>query len=89
MSQSEVLSSVKSPCVDDLDFQHLHAELVRIDVLIRRQIYLWQLAGQDVNDAFRGLYVSDKQANSLLDRPLCGSWGNVEILDNMETDGFE
>jgi hypothetical protein len=74
---------------EDLSFQHLLAELARIDVLIMRQVRLWQAAGQDPNDAFRGLYTSDETAAGLLDRPLGANWGVSKGLDPDEAGRFE
>lgn len=61
----------------DLSTQHLLAELMRIDALLRREVRRWQLAGQDPADAFRGLYVSDGQADALLARSLGMNWGHM------------
>ncbi len=70
---------------DNLSFSHLLAELGRIDLLIRRQVQRWQAAGQNVEDAFRGLYVSDGEAVALLDRPLGGNWGaSVQLTEEIE-----
>ena len=65
---------------DNLSFLHLQAELARLDILIHRQVTRWQLAGQDPNDAFRGLYISDNEANGLLGRGLGGNWGGMVQL---------
>src|SRR5438045_1134532 len=65
---------------DDLSLAYLQAELARIDVLIQREVRRWQLAGQDPNDTFRGLRVSDDEALALLERPFGASWGaTVEL----------
>ena len=64
-----------APREPDLSLVHLEAELARIDVLIRREVRRWQLAGQDPGDAFRGLYVSDAEADMLVARPFGASWG--------------
>jgi hypothetical protein len=64
----------------DLNLKHLQAELARIDALLRREVRRWQLAGQDPTDSFRGLYVSDTQADALLARPFAGSWGQTVDL---------
>jgi hypothetical protein len=69
-----------SPCAlagPDLSLRHLLAELARIDLLLRRDVQLWQRAGQDPADDFRGLYVSDAQADALLSRPFGTSWGQT------------
>jgi ATP-dependent 26S proteasome regulatory subunit len=70
----------------DLNLRHLQAELARIDALLRREVRRWQLAGQDPTDSFRGLYVSDAQADALLARPFAGSWGQtVDLSPEEET----
>jgi len=70
--------------VPDGSLQHLFAELARIDLRIRRQVELWQRAGQDPSDAFRGLYISDAQADALLARPLAAHWGDLTAPDPAE-----
>jgi hypothetical protein len=72
----------------DLSLGHLEAELARIDVSLRRQARLWQLAGQDPADAFRGLYVSEKEAEALLARPLASHWGRAATLSAAEEEAF-
>jgi len=71
-----------------LNLQHLQAELARIDALIRHQVRRWQRAGQDPSDAFRGLYVSDAQADGLLARPFGSHWGQAAILTAQEIQAF-
>jgi SpoVK/Ycf46/Vps4 family AAA+-type ATPase len=66
----------------------LQAELARIDVLLRREIRRWRLAGQDPTDAFRGLYVSDAQADALLARPFGTNWGQTVALEPEEAQAF-
>src|SRR4051812_14811684 len=69
--------SLKSECSkkamnvegDDGNLRYLQAELARIDVLLRREVRRWVLAGQDPNDDYRGLYVTQLEAQQLLDRP--------------------
>ena len=71
--------------IDDLSFLHLQAELARLDILIQRQVIRWQLSGQDPNDAFRGLYVSDHEANALLERSFGANWGGtVQMPEDQE-----
>lgn len=72
----------------DLSLRHLEAALARIDVLLRREVKRWQLAGQDPSDAFRGLYVSDDQADALLSRPLGTNWGHAANPHWAEADAF-
>jgi hypothetical protein len=49
--------SVSTPSQKDVSSQHLQAELARLDDKLQRAVRRWQLAGQDTNDAFRGLYL--------------------------------
>ena len=73
---------------DDLNFQHLQAELLRIDLLIRRQVLGWQKAGQDPKDAFRGLYIADSEAAALVEHPLGANWGQFGLLTAEEEAWF-
>ncbi len=68
--------------------QHLQAELLRLNVLIQREVRRWQLAAQDPNDRFRGLYLSDEQATALLERPFGASWGQTATLTPEEEQAF-
>ncbi|NOZ06905.1 MAG: ATP-binding protein [Chloroflexi bacterium] len=86
--QQKDVPFVEAATKRDLSLSHLQAELARIDVLLRREIRRWQMAGQDQNDAFRGLYISDDEANALLDRPFAASWGNTVTLDPDEDRTF-
>lgn len=63
-----------------IDLYHLQLELQRIDLHLRRAVARWQMAGQDPDDAFRGLYVSDEQVNELLNRPIGINWGHTVTL---------
>lgn len=74
--------------VSELSLLQLLAELARIDVLIQRQVYRWQRSGQDPNDDFRGLYVSDSEALDLLKRPLATSWGDASLLEPQQEQRF-
>ncbi len=78
-----------APGKDDLSLEHLQAELKRIDILIRREVQRWQLAGQDPSDEFRGLYLSDAQSEVLLARPFGTSWGQTVSLTPDETRAFD
>ncbi|MBN1248426.1 MAG: hypothetical protein JXC32_12260, partial [Anaerolineae bacterium] len=64
----------------DLYQSHLQVELQRIDLRLQRAVRLWQEAGQNPNDAFRGLYISDEEADALLSRPLSTGWGHGTTL---------
>jgi ATP-dependent 26S proteasome regulatory subunit len=72
----------------DLSLKHLQAELVRIDILIQRQVQRWRLAGQDPADIFRGLYVSEAEVDGLLARPSGGNWGQMSDLAPEEAGAF-
>lgn len=61
----------------DLNWRYLTTELERIDLLIQRQVNLWQLAGQDPQDDLRGLYLTDQEINSLTKRPFASHWGHL------------
>jgi hypothetical protein len=64
----------------DRSLQHLQLELSRINLLVHRQVRLWQLAGQDPEDAFLGLIVSDQEASRLTKVPLAYGWGDTVLL---------
>ena len=72
----------------DLSLRHLEAELMRVDVLLHRAVLRWQQAGQDPNDVFRGQYVSDGEANALLERPFGVSWGQTVALKTEEKQAY-
>ncbi len=72
-----------------LHWQHLQAELLCLDLLIRREVRRWVLAGQDPNDDYRGLYVTQTEAEQLLDRPFGVSWGQMITLPPAEEDAFD
>jgi SpoVK/Ycf46/Vps4 family AAA+-type ATPase len=46
--------------------EHLLDELRRLDLLIQRQVARFRAAGREPRDAFRGLYISEKDVDSLL-----------------------
>ena len=73
----------------DLSLQHLQAELARIDVLIRREVLRWQLAGQDPTDTFRGLYISDAEVGGLLAQSFGDNWGQTVALPAENADAFD
>lgn len=73
----------------NLDLLYLKANLAQIDLLIQRAIRCWQLAGQDPSDMFRGLYLSNIQAEALISRPFCHNWGDTVKLDASEETWYE
>ena len=38
----------------DLSLQHLEAEMIRLDILLRREMQGWRMAGQDLAMRFVG-----------------------------------
>jgi AAA+ superfamily predicted ATPase len=58
---------VNEPFATSLD--HLLAELERVDLLIRARVAALRRAQSD-DEHFRGLYISEQEVDSLLDRPL-------------------
>lgn len=61
----------------ELSLGHLQSEMERIDALIRLAVARWQQAGRDPYDAFRGLVVSDEEANYLAALPFGAGWGDL------------
>ena len=45
-----------------LSLQHLQLEMARVDLLIQQDVRRWQLAGQNPDENFRGLYVTGDKA---------------------------
>jgi hypothetical protein len=88
MNQQAQLNSL-SVASADLSLQHLEANLARLDISIQRAMRRWQLAGQDPSDPFRGLRVSDADAQALLARPLAGHWGQLAEQDEAEAAAFD
>jgi hypothetical protein len=73
---------------EDHNLRHLQAQMARIDVLVRRQVLLWQRAGQDPAEAFRGLHVSDAKARLLSTQPFGGSLSDGATLPTEETESL-
>jgi ATP-dependent 26S proteasome regulatory subunit len=82
-------ASISQRLEAELDLRYLQVELARMDILIQRELHRWQLAGQNPQDAFRGLYISDSDANALIRRPLGTSWGQTISLAPEENQAFE
>ena len=60
----------------DLSLQHVQIEMARIDDLLRAAINRWREAGRDPSDAFRGLIVTDEEAEGLISLPFASTWGD-------------
>lgn len=67
---------------------YLEAELACIDLLLRREVRRWEVAGQDPNDDYRGLYITQAEAVHLLDLPFGVSWGQSIELPQEEEEAF-
>ncbi len=76
------------PNLTHLNLEYLGLEISRIDLLVRREVRRWQLAGQDLDDTYRGLYISDHETNHLVSRPLAVSWGQTMDLPHEDEDNF-
>jgi AAA+ superfamily predicted ATPase len=72
-----------------MEWQVLQVELAYVDLLIRREVRRWVLAGQDPNDDYRGLYVTQSEAEQLLERPFGVSWGQTIVLPPDEEAAFD
>ena len=68
------------PETDTLERQYLQAILSWLDARLEMEVRLWQLAGQNPNDHFRGLYVSDADALALTQRRIGAQWGSGAAL---------
>jgi hypothetical protein len=73
----------------EINLQYVQAELIRIDVSIRRAVYGWQAAGQDPKDIFRGLAISDAEASQVASLPFGSSWGQAVLLPPAEELAFQ
>ncbi|MGD8626191.1 MAG: AAA family ATPase, partial [Anaerolineae bacterium] len=73
-------TTTQAPMEARLNLALLHAELARLDILLSHEIRRWQLAGQDLADAFRGLHISEAEAAGLLARSPGESWGETVSL---------
>jgi hypothetical protein len=73
--------TVTPPTELELSLGHLQSELERIDALVRLAVARWQQAGRDPYDAFRGLVVSDDEANQLSTLPFGAGWGDISQED--------
>jgi hypothetical protein len=71
---------VNNQAGSDINLSHLQAELARIDILLHREIWRWQLANQDPTDPFRGFAVSHQEAEALVNRNFATSWGQTVTL---------
>jgi len=59
-----------------LERQYLQTILAWLDLRLEQEVRRWKVAGQDPNDRFRGLYISDDEALSLTKRGLGSRWSS-------------
>jgi len=71
-----------------LNTQYLHLQLLRIDLLIRKAVRRWELSGQDFSEKFRGLFLSEKNIQDILNRQIGGNWGTGIDLPTGEIEQF-
>jgi len=74
--------------VEKINTQHLHLQLLRIDLLIRKAVRRWELSGQDFSEKFRGLFLSEKNIQDILNRPIGGNWGTGIDLPTQEIEQY-
>jgi len=72
----------------DLNCLYIPAELARMQVRLQRCQLVWQRAGQDPNDPYRGLYIADSTAQQLVQRPPLTTWGDAAVLSPEEEAAF-
>ena len=80
--------SVRAADMADQSFAHLQAEIARIDVLIRKAVRQWQVAGQNPDDALRGLYVSPNNIDAIVTRRFGTNWSEGSVLPPDELAAF-
>ena len=49
----------------------------------------WELAGQDISEKFRGLFVSEETIQDILRQPIGGNWGSIAVVSPEEDQQFE
>ncbi len=67
----------------------LYLNLLRIDLFIRSAMRRWELAGQDISEKFRGLFVSEETIQDILRQPIGGNWGSIAVVSPEEVQQFE
>lgn len=75
--------------VEDIQREYLKAVLSWLDARLEREVYRWQLAGQDPADRFRGLRISDPEALALTRRSPGEHWGSNVTLSEEDAHRFE
>ncbi len=60
------MTAATKPGIEDSHRAHLHAELARLELVVRREVVRLRAANLIVDDDFRGLYIADEQIDALL-----------------------
>jgi len=78
--------SLKSstPASDELNHSYLENELTWINILVRRCVHGWILAGQNPDDEFRGLRIFPDEAEATANQPLWSNWGSTRRLSEAQ-----
>lgn len=79
----EPVRAVTPPSELEMSLGYLQAEMERVDTHIRLAVARWQQVGRDPYDAFRGLVVSDDEANQLSSLSFGSGWGDVVTDDEI------
>jgi DNA polymerase III delta prime subunit len=72
-----------------IEREYLQAVLSWLDARLEREVRGWQAAGQDPADRFRGLYISDQEALSLIRRGAGSRWSSGQDLSEDELSHLE
>ena len=70
----------------EINLEYLQARLALIDLLVQREVHRWQEAGQNPDDNFRGLTISDQEAATLSEQSFGTSWGQSVASLNDENE---
>lgn len=79
---------INEPDLSAFNLKLIRLEFARLDILIERQVQHWRSAGQDDEDVYRGLYISDAEIDALLERPLATGWGQGDSETSESADEF-
>lgn len=65
-------------------YQHLHAELQRLDILLQLEVTRLRETGQFVDDPFRGLHISEQLVDAILRSPTVVGTERPAALESLE-----
>ncbi len=75
--------------MEEIQREYLKAVLSWLDARLEREVFRWQLAGQDPSDRFRGLRISDPEALALTRRAPGEHWGSSVTLSAEDASRFK